>query len=121
MKKLLLLSALLISIFGYSQHFTSDSRAFVKVKTKRNSDIKLKVKEIIRDRDELCLADHILMVSSETKFDIDLTLLEANNEFRKYSGNDNGISCGVTYFTFSNPKILFLNYGEWGILYFLND
>ena len=103
-----------------AQHFTSDVRAFVKIKTKRNGELKLKTEQIIRDRDELCLADNLLIVTSESKFFVDLTLLEKTVEYSKYQGDDNGLSCGVIFFKDTDPKTLFLNYGEWGVVYFLN-
>lgn len=121
MKKLLLLSALLISIVGYSQRYTSDVRAFVKVKTKRNGELKLKTEQIIRDRDELCLADNLLIVTSESKFFVDLTLEKENEDTKCYSGDDNGLNCTVMFFKTTDPKTLFLNYGEWGVVYFLNN
>ena len=120
MKKLLLLSTILISIVGYSQQFTSDVRAYVTVKVKRNGDSKLKVKEIIRDVDYLCLSNTLLIITSEDKIFIDLELQKETEESIIFKGNDADTICGVTFFKHTDPKTLFINYGEWGVIYFLN-
>lgn len=119
-KKLLLLSILLISIGGYSQQFTSDYRAYVSVKTTKKGKTKLKVKEILRERDEICLSNTLLIVNSKTTFFIDLELQKETSDTKLFEGNDDGTLCSVTLFKHTDPLTLFINYGEWGVIYFLN-
>jgi hypothetical protein len=119
-KKLLFIASLLISIGGYSQQFTSDYRAYVKVKTTKKGKSKLKVKEILRDRDDLCLSNTLLIINSQTNIFIDLELQKETTDSKLFEGNDDGTLCSVTLFKHTDPLTLFINYGEWGVIYFLN-
>jgi len=119
-KKLLLLSILLISIGGYSQQFTSDYRAYVKVKTTKKGKTKLKVKEILRDRDDLCLSNTLLIINSQTNVFIDLQFQSENEDSKTFYGIEDGVNCHVIFFKNTDPLTLFINYGEWGVIYFLN-
>lgn len=119
-KKLLFITSLLISIGGYSQQFTSDYRAYVKVKTTKKGKTKLKVKEIIRDRDDVCMSNTLLIINSELNVFIDLDLQSNSEKTMTFEGNDDGTLCYVTYFKKTDPLTLFINYGEWGVIYFLN-
>lgn len=120
-KKLLLLFILLASIVGYTQQFKSDYRAYVTVKTNKKNKSKLKVKEILTDRDDIYLSNTLLIVDSEIKIFIDLDLQTNTKDAITFEGNDDGTLCSVTFFKHTDPLTLFINYGEWGVIYFLND
>lgn len=117
MKKLLSVLLTIISLTVTAQHYESDVRAHVKIKRGK----KIKTKEIIYERDTVCLSNNLVIIRSQENTFIDVEVIEETDEWKKYKGDDEGMLCYLVLFKTQTPKTLLISYGEWGVVYFLDE
>lgn len=112
---------LLIAVSAGAQHYTSSIRAFTKVK-QRNGKTKLKKEEVILETDTLYFSDNKVIITSEEKIIIDCEVTKENSEVKMWEGiDDYGLHVYVILFKTSAPMSALVNYGAFGVIYFLDN
>ena len=116
MKKLLLILFALTCLIASAQHYESNARAYVKIKKNK----KIKTKDILIEKDTVCLSENLIIIRSKDTMFIDVEVVEETDKIKKWKGYDNDELCYIVLFKQQTPKSVLINYGEWGIIYFLD-
>jgi hypothetical protein len=119
MKTTIAITLIFFTLSAGAQQFISSARAIVDV-TKQKKKTKLTKEKIIMDKDTLFLSDNTIIINSNEEIVIKAEIVSENDEVKVWEGIDVDLPVKVYFFKKQDPATIFVNYHEFGVMFFIH-